>query len=330
MSKKKSSRRLTQALDQLKLKYQGCLVGSALGDAFGYPFECVSVSERASLIRRLNQRSEAKGVWAYSDDTQMLIDVTGAILESGEFCLESQMRWLRRGYDPVRGYGKGMKLIFRAMDQGAALTSLHRTAWQEGSKGNGGITRLPGLLCFYYLDDRVEEMARRSCGATHSHREALEASVLYSRILHACLSESKAESFCPQSLLRVLLHESSASSPFWEKLIWIQEALHGPHPAEDASRILGNGTLALESLSLALYALCMKPQHPEDAIVFAASLGGDTDSIGALVGGLAGALHGLSAFSRRWLENLKEGQELRSLGASLFEAWLEKFHGAEI
>lgn len=330
MNNKKSSRQFTQALEQLNLKFQGCLVGSALGDAFGYPFECVSVSERASLMKRLTERSEAKGTWAFSDDTQMLIDVTRSILESGGFLLETQMKWLRRGYDPARGYGKGMKLIFRAMDQGVEPSSLHRTAWREGSKGNGGITRLPGLLCFYYLDDRVEDQARQSCGATHSHREALEASVLYTRILHTCLSESNPENFSPQSLLSGLLQGISESSPFREKFAWIQQALQRPHSAEDAPRTLGNGTLALESLSLALYALCMKPLNPADAIVFAASLGGDTDSIGALVGGMIGALHGLSAFPDRWLENLKEGQELQSLGTTLFEAWLDKFLGVNI
>ena len=42
----------------------------------------------------------------------------------------------------------------------------------------------------------------------------------------------------------------------------------------------------------------------EDALVYAVNLGGDADTIGAITGGLAGAVYGAEAIPPRWVEAL--------------------------
>ena len=44
----------------------------------------------------------------------------------------------------------------------------------------------------------------------------------------------------------------------------------------------------------------------ENAVVAAVNLGGDADTIGAITGGLAGALYGFSAIPKIWLEQLSQ------------------------
>ncbi|MDF1665161.1 MAG: ADP-ribosylglycohydrolase family protein, partial [Planctomycetota bacterium] len=158
-------------LNLLRSKYQACLIGSALGDAFGYPFECINFSERETLLEKLDHRANSSLPWSFSDDTQMLIDLGRSLINAGQLDQGDLLRSLREGYDPVRGYGKGMKLIFRAMDSGQSTDSLARVAWVEGSKGNGGTVRLPPLACFYHLYDDLETRARRACCWTHAHSE---------------------------------------------------------------------------------------------------------------------------------------------------------------
>src|SRR5262249_20355822 len=72
----------------------------------------------------------------------------------------------------------------------------------------------------------------------------------------------------------------------------------------EAAAALGTSTLAGESVPAALWAFFSAPGAFRDALTRAAALGGDVDSIGALVGALAGARHGAAAIPGQWLANL--------------------------
>jgi poly(ADP-ribose) glycohydrolase ARH3 len=49
----------------------------------------------------------------------------------------------------------------------------------------------------------------------------------------------------------------------------------------------------------------------EEAVSFAVRCGGDTDTLGAMAGALAGAAHGASAIPARWLDALEDGDRGR-------------------
>jgi len=66
----------------------------------------------------------------------------------------------------------------------------------------------------------------------------------------------------------------------------------------------GTSTLAVESVPAAISSFLLSHSSFESAILHAASLGGDVDSICALVGCLAGALHGFSGIPTGWLDSL--------------------------
>ena len=56
----------------------------------------------------------------------------------------------------------------------------------------------------------------------------------------------------------------------------------------------------------------------EETIVRAISLGGDTDTVGAVAGALAGAWSGIGEIPCRWLVNLQDFGKITSLGARLW------------
>ena len=68
---------------------------------------------------------------------------------------------------------------------------------------------------------------------------------------------------------------------------------------------------ALGSVPTALYCFLCEPQSFEDAVAFAVNLGGESDSIGAMTGAIAGAYHGAAAIPERWLDGLERGPKGR-------------------
>jgi hypothetical protein len=62
---------------------------------------------------------------------------------------------------------------------------------------------------------------------------------------------------------------------------------------------------AAEAVACALWAFASSPHEPEECLIRAVCLGGDTDTIGTMAGALAGALHGSSWMPCRWFDQME-------------------------
>lgn len=83
------------------------------------------------------------------------------------------------------------------------------------------------------------------------------------------------------------------------RIRWATDLVAG-QPIETAveviSSLVGTSLATQESVPAAFAVLSAVPDDPWQACLLAASLGGDTDTIAAMAGAIAGACHGLSAF----------------------------------
>jgi len=79
---------------------------------------------------------------------------------------------------------------------------------------------------------------------------------------------------------------------------------------------LDNSGYVVTTLQAGLYHGLTAPTA-EDAIVDAVMMGGDTDTIAAVAGAVAGARFGIEAFPDRWLDTVDEIPELKKLGSTL-------------
>jgi ADP-ribosyl-[dinitrogen reductase] hydrolase len=86
----------------------------------------------------------------------------------------------------------------------------------------------------------------------------------------------------------------------------------------------GNGAWVVDTGMCALKAV-LETGSFEDAVVAAVNMGGDTDSIGAVAGGLAGAWYGFSNIPEKYLFTLERGAYLRHLADMLYETFSERF-----
>jgi poly(ADP-ribose) glycohydrolase ARH3 len=257
-------------------------VGTLIGDAAGRPFEGTPFGSLASLARAVRRRFERPEAWDYSDDGEMMLLLGESIAANRGVFEERVIDALARGHDPARGYGKGARIAFRAWLEGAGWREAATSAWAEGSKGNGAAARIAPVAVFHRADSREELVARaeRSAAPTHLHPEALRGAAVAAVSVWSALSNRNRD--------EIMSDASAVAGPE------LEAPLRGARELsrlEDAAREIGTGVAAVESVPAALFAFYGSSSF-EDAVTRAVLMGGDTDSIGAIAGAIAGAFYG--------------------------------------
>jgi ADP-ribosyl-[dinitrogen reductase] hydrolase len=297
---------------QLRDRFRGCLLGLAVGDALGASVEFYPRGSFEPLTDMIGggHFNLLPGQW--TDDTSMALCLATSLLECNGFDALDQMerycRWMETGYLSSTGY---------CFDLGRTVANALREFRRSGnpfagsthpySAGNGCIMRLAPVPMFYYPDlNAVEQYAMESCRTTHGAQECLDASRLFARIIcRALLGRSKNEVILGDK-------ESFAGS---EKITAIARAAYQSKRKED---IRGSGYV-VESLEAAMWCFAQTERF-EDAVLLAANLGDDADTIAAVCGQVAGAYYGMSAIPAGWLEKLTMREEITELADRL---WLK-------
>ncbi len=90
-------------------RFQGCLLGVALGDALGRRFEGLSPQEvvRSHTTPEALVAARSTTELYYTDDTQMTLGVAETLLENHDILEDRLCHHFVRNYVPSRGYGFG-------------------------------------------------------------------------------------------------------------------------------------------------------------------------------------------------------------------------------
>jgi len=84
---------------------------------------------------------------------------------------------------------------------------------------------------------------------------------------------------------------------------------------------LGNSVEAFNSVPTAIYSFLTHHDSLKAAFLFAASLGGDTDTIAAMTGAISGAYLGIESVPDKWRMKLENRLYIEELGAVLYDVW---------
>jgi poly(ADP-ribose) glycohydrolase ARH3 len=68
----------------------------------------------------------------------------------------------------------------------------------------------------------------------------------------------------------------------------------------------------------AIYSFLSHPSSFEEAVIYAISLAGDTDTIGAMTGAISGAYLGIEAIPSKWQERLENREYITELANRLW------------
>ena len=294
-------------------RFQGCLLGLALGDALGAPYEGGPLER--FVWRLIGKTRERKMRW--TDDTQMSLDVAESLIAKGGVDPDDLAIRFATSYRWSRGYGPGAAKLLKRIARGADWRQANRSIYREGSFGNGGAMRAPIIgLFFSRAPAEIAEAARLSALVTHAHPLGLEGAVLL-----AITTALALESSDPLELFQAAA-KTCTLEPFSSRLQiaknWLQSG-NEPTPAEISWR-LGNGIAASESCVTAIYiAVRFLTRSFTEMQEFVIRVGGDVDTIGAMAGAVWGAANGVSKLPLDGLAKLEQRDGLERIAADLYD-----------
>lgn len=274
----------------------GALLGAAVGDALGAPFEF----REPGLYRRTfpapcagpDTEMVGNGVWApgeFTDDTQMALCLAESLLARGGFDPDDLWTRWRAWAATAKDVGVLTRYALAAPTwPGAAADAEQANAGRAA--GNGALMRNTpvGLLGAAQGNHVVEVVAMFQAALTHADRATHTAAFLHGTALANAIRDGAD----PLDALDALCaaYEFVADWRPWLAPSWT--------PADDAG--LPNGTVWV-CFAQAVWAVRTTSSY-EDAVVAAVDLGGDADTVACVAGSLAGARYGTRGIPARWLE----------------------------
>lgn len=275
----------------------GAVVGSAVGDALGAPFEFGPAEAFSARFPAPGAGGEMCGGGGWepgeaTDDTQMAVLVAESLLECGGLDLPGMFaRFQHWAASDPKDIGLQTEDVLTNGMPWDLAAGIHFQVNQRAA-GNGSLMRASTSAVYFAREGRQATMdaARRIAALTHGDRAAWEGTAIFHELVRVTMNGADPLDALPATL--ALVHPdhrgryAAVLSSDW-------------HP-DQATEF--NGAV-WPCLGSAIWALRATASF-EDAIRAAIDLGGDTDTVAAVTGGLAGAVYGLSAIPHRWTEPL--------------------------
>jgi len=314
------------AADQLRARFEGCLIGLAVGDALGWPTEFLSLDEiwarygPAGVADFVASARHPPG--AYTDDTQMSIAVAEALIEAGDSSLDDLMTRMAAKFvawmdSPENDRAPGSTCM-------AGCRNLARgVPWREAgiptSKGCGSAMRTAPIGLYFSNDEqRLIEVAQASSMLTHRHPTALAAAGA-TALLVAWAVRGDDPTAYPARLARVMA-ETPGCQEVAQLVARVPELLP-VDPEEALSRKhLGEAWVGDEAVASALYCVCRSPHDYRTTVLTAINTAGDSDTIGCIAGAISGALNGVDAIPRTWQVQVENAKALLEIARRLHAA----------
>ncbi|MFY0673133.1 MAG: ADP-ribosylglycohydrolase family protein [Bacteroidia bacterium] len=307
------------------------LMGVAVGDALGVPFEFQSRLERdfepATDMVGFGAHHQPAGTW--SDDSSLTFCLSEAIIEG--YSLENTAKWLTSwlyqktwtARNDVFDIGittrESLQLLKSKIDKGLSDEFKHlKYRANHMDNGNGSLMRILPLL-FVIKSKPIEEQFEivwDNSALTHRHVRAAMCCMIYLKIAeYLCEGENKIKAYHKtQKEIKALwkaIDFNLEEQRLFEKVI-----------DNDISKYTKNeirsGGYVMESLECALWCF-LNTDSFKDAVLSAVNMGSDTDTNAAITGGLAGLYYGVESIPMDWLDKLARKEDIEDLAKRLNE-----------
>lgn len=315
-------------VDNLNVTMAG-IFGVVVADALGVPVEFTSRSERradpVTDMREYGTHSQPKGTW--SDDSSMMLASLDSIIQSGGINYDDMMTrfrdWRINGeYAPHgRVFDVGITCSRAIAQYRPGIDPTECGGRGERDNGNGSLMRIMPVSLYdaleeeYWNDTFIEEAAENAhntSSLTHGHPRSQIACLMHTSICHELIYRGN------EPIYMALWKGIHGTFDFYERragvLPWFDDAFKRELSTDAYRRLrdleafmnlpdseIRSSGYVVDTFEAAIWCLLNSESYAE-CVLKAVNLGDDTDTVGAVAGGLVGLAYGYDNIPEDWLD----------------------------
>ena len=282
--------------------YQDILLGTAVGDALGYP---VQFTSREHLRLHPVTTMDLPAKW--SDDTSLSLCLADSLRRGYDLrdIADRFKRWLHEGlWTP---YGRAFDIGRTTLRAIANLSQVAdpRLAGldSERDNGNGSLMRISPLVPYIRSmeQERQIEIIAEVSSLTHRHPRSILACVFLCQFELRCIEGKDLPTAFgdTQAFVRQVLErkEFAAERPHFARLLDLSFDEFRSLPESQIS----SSDYVISTLEASLWCL-FNHDNFKDTLLAVVNLGDDADTTGAVTGAMAGLLYGSDSIPAAWLD----------------------------
>ena len=319
-------------MPELKSKFLGVILGCAVGDALGAPYEGWQGGSLPSSEKLLSGYAPIPGypLGQYTDDTQLTLAIAEAIIEKDSVNADEIARRFVRLWESGEIVGQGASCTEGVINLIGGIPP-DRSGTGEGRAGNGCAMRAGPIGLWFHRDPQgLFEASRLHSVITHRDPRAIAGAAAVACAVSIGVAQEK---ISEEAFLGEVAETSGILSPEFRKYIleiprWLkgreEDALVEISSAGwiDPPRPVGGITpFVIPTVLVALYYFLKTPGEWGTCVARTIQAGGDVDTTGAIAGAIAGACNGVEAIPSHLLTSLKDGDMIRKTAEKLYEKY---------
>lgn len=303
-------------------QYLGAIIGHAVGDAMGFPTE---FSKREELLKNpvlemIDSPDVGQPAGSWSDDTAMEIATIDSFIHKKCFdykdIMDRWVQWISESeYTPtgvIFDIGRTCLKAIKKYCNGTEPLRCGSTSINEN--GNGSLMRILPVALYAYtrnLDDiSIQRLTDEMSSLTHAHEVSRLGCYIYVRFI-ICLLKG----YTKEEVYKYI-QSLDYSSYSLDSINLYTRILNATIKDQAIDSIKSTGYI-VDTLECALW-IFMNAMDYKESIIASTNIGGDTDTIGAIVGSISGIYYGFESIPSKWLDKLQRKEYIVEL-TSKFE-----------
>lgn len=297
---------------------QTILIGTAVGDALGVPVEFQPrgylKANPVTDMREYGTHEQPKGTW--SDDTSLMLCLAESMVEGLDsntlaqkfIAWKNDNLWTPHGW--VFDIGIGTRIAIERLENG--MTPELAGGFDEMDNGNGSLMRiLPLVLHIKDLNiDERYEWTKKISSITHAHVRSVMACFYYLEFAKKIVEgKDKFQVYNDLQSELTQYFDQREINPI--EIFKFSRLLEDDISKVDEDNIKSSGYV-IDTLEVSIWSI-LTTNNYKDAVLKAVNLGHDTDTTGAVTGGLAALIYGMDTIPTEWINALARKDDIINL-----------------
>ena len=293
-----------------KSRVAGVFIGLAVGDALGVPLEKMDIGSFDFVSEMLGGGPYDLPPGAWTDETATALCLAQSLLVTHELNVydlaERFKRWVEIGENSSTGVCVGIEQkLLNFVGNFERTGGFDPSSLNQKARGNSVLARVGPIACIHWDDlSTASKIAQQQSYLTHSSEIVAAASEYLVLALSHLIAGRDWNYVCNMPI-----------KDDWPTEIELIAQGQWRHKTIDNLKSTKN---IVDILEASVWCIGNSSSF-EEAVTKAVNLGGNSDTVGAVTGQLAGALYGLESIPIRWFDQLLQIEKLTDISMQMVE-----------